>query len=190
MDSDTGGGHAASTGGGGSMAGDMPSLKSLLQVWHLHADHSRLHFKTGLCDVFQLKKKYDAPDPEDLPDGYKVNSNKERLYLWAAKNFQEQIKHKYPTLEPLCLTCKNECETEKLVMTFIKASFTIFCTLKNKIYQMSCAISAVRIALLPPFWSKWVFKVCQWLSVLPGNKKELLLVMLLLLCSDDLYLLL
>ena len=45
--------------------------------------------------------------------------------MWAAKNFQEQIKHKYPTLDPLCLTCKNECDTEKLIMTFIKVGFNM-----------------------------------------------------------------
>ena len=71
-----------------------------------------------------MKKKYDAPDAEDLPDVYKRNSDKERLYLWAAQNFREQIKHKYPTLDPLCLTCKNECDAEKLVMTFIKVAIT------------------------------------------------------------------
>ena len=80
--------------------GDLPSIKSLLG----------------------LKKKYDAPDPRYLPEGYKVNSEKERLYLWAAKNFEQQIRHKYPWLKPLCLTCQNECGTEKLVMTFIKPS--------------------------------------------------------------------
>ena len=80
--------------------GDLPALKSLLG----------------------LKKKYDAPDPQQLPKSYKVNSEKERLYLWAAKNFEQQIRHKYPWLKPLCLTCQNECGTEKLVMTFIKPS--------------------------------------------------------------------
>ena len=79
-----------------------------------------------------MKKKYDAPDAEDLPDVYKRNSDKERLYLWAAQNFREQIKHKYPTLDPLCLTCKNECDAEKLVMTFIKVAITNSNT-KNRI---------------------------------------------------------
>ena len=49
---------------------DMPSLKSLLQ----------------------LKKKYDAPVPEDLGPGYKSNTDKEKLYLWAADNFKKQVK--------------------------------------------------------------------------------------------------
>ena len=80
--------------------GDLPALKNLLG----------------------LKKKYDAPDPKDLPKSYKINSEKERLYLWAAQNFEQQIRHKYPWLKPLCLTCQNECGTEKLVMTFIKPS--------------------------------------------------------------------
>lgn len=76
----------------------------------------------GLKNLLGLKKKYDAPDPRDLPQSYKNNSEKERLYLWAAKNFEQQIRHKYPWLKPLCLTCQNECGTEKLVMTFIKPS--------------------------------------------------------------------
>lgn len=90
-----GDGHGAAT------SEAMPSLKSLMQ----------------------LKKKYDAPDVTSLPDGYKKNSDKERLYLWAADNFLRQIQHKYPTLKPLCLTSKNECGTEKLAMTFIRVSF-------------------------------------------------------------------
>ena len=80
--------------------GDLPSLKNLLG----------------------LKKKYDAPEPNDLPKSYRFNSEKERLYLWAAKNFEQQIRYKYPWLKPLCLTCQNECGVEKLVMTFINPS--------------------------------------------------------------------
>ncbi len=74
----------------------------------------------SLKSLMQLKKKYDAPDVASLPDGYKKNSDKERLYLWAADNFIRQIQHKYPTLKPLCLTSKNECGTDKLAMTFIR----------------------------------------------------------------------
>ena len=74
----------------------------------------------SLKSLMQLKKKYDAPDVASLPDGYKQNSDKERLYLWSAGNFRRQIQHKHPTLKPLCLTSKNECGTEKLVMTFIR----------------------------------------------------------------------
>lgn len=73
-----------------------------------------------LKSLMKLKKKYDAPDLGSLPEGYKNNSDKERLYLWSADNFRRQIQHKHPTLKPLCLTSKNECGTEKLTMTFIK----------------------------------------------------------------------
>ena len=83
------------------------------------ADTGDLH---SLKNLLGLKKKYDAPDPKDLPNSYKTNTEKERLYLWAAKNFEQQIRHKFPWLKPLCLTCQNECGTEKLVSTFIKPS--------------------------------------------------------------------
>ena len=71
--------------------------------------------------------------------------------MWAAKNFQEQIKHKYPTLDPLCLTCKNECDTEKLIMTFIKAGFKISYTVqKFQRAYFTFAISAHCSTILPP----------------------------------------
>ena len=79
---------------------DIPSLKSLLQ----------------------LKKKYEAPKTEDLPRGYHTNSDKEELFLWAAQNFSRQIRQKFPALDPKFLVCRNECDTRKLVMTFIKVS--------------------------------------------------------------------
>ena len=89
---------AGGGGGGGGVDAGMPSLKSLMQ----------------------LKKKYDAPDIGGLPEGYKKNSDKERLYLWSADNFKRQIRFNYPLLKALCLTSKNECGIEKLSMTFIK----------------------------------------------------------------------
>ena len=77
---------------------DMPSLKSLLQ----------------------LKKKYDAPAVEELPVAYRQNTDKEKLYLWAAENYRRQIRQMFPHLEPLCLISKNECGVEKFAATFIK----------------------------------------------------------------------
>ena len=77
---------------------DLPSLKSLLQ----------------------LKKKYEAPKIEELPDSYHKNSDKDELFLWAANNFERQIRQKFPRLKPMFLVCKNECKTKKLIMTFIK----------------------------------------------------------------------
>ena len=77
----------------------------------------------SLKSLMKLKKKYDAPDVMSLPEGYKSNTDKERLYLWSAENFKRQVRHKYPTLKPLCLTSKNECGTEKLTMTFLKVLY-------------------------------------------------------------------
>ena len=77
----------------------------------------------SLKSLMQLKKKYDAPDIGSLPEGYKKNSEKERLYLWSADNFRRQINHRYPTLKPLCLTSRNECGTKKLAMTFIRVIY-------------------------------------------------------------------
>ena len=110
-------GTESAAGSGGGMGQEMPSLKSLLQ----------------------LKKKYDAPGVDELPEGYKTNTDKERLYLWAANNFEQQIKHKYPNLTPLCLTCKNECDTEKLVMTFIKVLLPPF----NRFLRVHCTDDVV-----------------------------------------------
>ena len=89
--------------------GSMPSLKSLMQ----------------------LKKKYDAPDIGSLPECYKKNSDKERLYLWSADNFRRQVRQTYPLLKPLCLTSKNECGIEKLTMTFIKPTILQYSHLFN-----------------------------------------------------------
>ena len=86
----------------------------------------------SLKSLMKLKKKYDAPDVMSLPEGYKSNTDKERLYLWSAENFKRQVRHKYPTLKPLCLTSKNECGTEKLTMTFLKVLYStvfFFCIL-------------------------------------------------------------
>ena len=55
----------------------------------------------SLKSLMRLKKKYDAPEVNSLPDGYKTNTDKEKLYLWSANNFIRQIRHKYPTLKPL-----------------------------------------------------------------------------------------
>ena len=77
---------------------DMPSLKSLLQ----------------------LKKKYDAPAASELPPAYRANTDKEKLYIWAAENYESQIRQKFPHLKPLCLICKNECGVQKFIATFIK----------------------------------------------------------------------
>eukprot|EP00093_Oithona_nana_P004408 04408.XXX_95632_92827_1 [CDS] Oithona nana genome sequencing. len=88
----------------------------------------------------KLKKKYDAPDIMSLPEGYKSNTDKERLYLWSAENFKRQVRHKYPTLKPLCLTSKNECGTEKLTMTFLKATILPYSHLFN-LDEMSKFIS-------------------------------------------------
>ena len=39
---------------------------------------------------------------------YKKNTDKEKLYIWAADNFYRQIRQRYPTLRPMCLVAKNE----------------------------------------------------------------------------------
>ena len=39
---------------------------------------------------------------------YKKNTDKEKLYIWAADNFNRQIRQHYPTLSPMCLVAKNE----------------------------------------------------------------------------------
>ena len=39
---------------------------------------------------------------------YKKNTDKEKLYIWAADNFNRQIRQRYPTLRPMCLVAKNE----------------------------------------------------------------------------------
>ena len=75
---------------------------------------------TSLKSLLQLKKQYDAPTKDELPEGYRKNSDKEKLYIWAADNFRRQVRQRYPRLEPLCLVTRNECNTEKLVITFIK----------------------------------------------------------------------
>ena len=82
-----------------------------------HEPHSDL---PSLKSLLQLKKKYDAPTTEQLPTGYRQNTDKEKLYLWAAENYRRQIRQMFPQLEPLSLICKNECGVEKFVSTFIK----------------------------------------------------------------------
>ncbi|CAB4058415.1 unnamed protein product [Lepeophtheirus salmonis] len=49
-----------------------------------------------LKSLLKLKKRYDAPNIKDLPETYKANSDKEKLYIWAAENFVTQIRHKFP----------------------------------------------------------------------------------------------
>ena len=87
----------------------------------VHEAHSDL---PSLKSLLQLKKKYDAPIAEELPVGYKQNTDKEKLYLWAAENYKRQIRQKFPHLTPLCLVCENECGVEKLAATFIKGGFS------------------------------------------------------------------
>ena len=91
--------------------GSMPSLKSLMQ----------------------LKKKYDAPDIGSLPECYKKNSDKERLYLWSADNFRRQVRQTYPLLKPLCLTSKNECVSCGSFETFLNEKNQIVTTLLGEL---------------------------------------------------------
>ena len=70
--------------------------------------------------LLKLKKKYDAPDVKELPESYRVNSEKEKLWLWCANNMLRQIKFDFPHLRPLCLAPENECGVKKLICTFIK----------------------------------------------------------------------
>ena len=70
--------------------------------------------------LLKLKKKYDAPDVKELPETYRVNSEKEKLWLWCANNMLRQIKFDFPHLRPLCLAPENECSVKKLICTFIK----------------------------------------------------------------------
>lgn len=74
----------------------------------------------GLRNLLQLKKVHDPPTPGELPPAYKANSHRERLYVWAADNFRRQVRARHPALEPACLVAKNECGTEKVIITFIK----------------------------------------------------------------------
>ena len=73
-----------------------------------------------LKSLLKLKKKYDAPDAASLPDSYRSNSEKEKLWLWCADNFIRQLKFNQSHLRPLCLTPENECGVKKLICTFIK----------------------------------------------------------------------
>ena len=70
--------------------------------------------------LLKLKKKYDAPDVAELPESYRSNSEKEKLWLWCANNMQRQIKFDFPHLRPLCVAPENECGVKKLICTFIK----------------------------------------------------------------------
>ena len=70
--------------------------------------------------LLKLKKKYDPPDAKQLPESYRVNSEKEKLWLWCANNLVRQIKLDFPHLRPLCLAPDNECGVKKLICTFIK----------------------------------------------------------------------
>ena len=70
--------------------------------------------------LLKLKKKYDAPDVAELPESYRSNSEKEKLWLWCANNMLRQIKFDFPHLRPLCVAPENECGVKKLICTFIK----------------------------------------------------------------------
>jgi hypothetical protein len=74
----------------------------------------------NIKSLVKLKKRYDAPEEESLPESYKTNSEKELLWLWCAHNLVRQLKFEHPALEALCLSPKNECGLEKLVCTFVK----------------------------------------------------------------------
>jgi hypothetical protein len=45
----------------------------------------------SIKNIIKLKKKYDAPTLDEMPSTYKGNTDKERLYLWAANNFVLQV---------------------------------------------------------------------------------------------------
>ena len=70
--------------------------------------------------LLKLKKKYDAPEVSELPESYRTNTEKEKLWLWCANNMQRQIKFDFPHLRPLCVAPENECGVKKLICTFIK----------------------------------------------------------------------
>ena len=80
----------------------------------------------NIKSLLKLKSKYEASAPEDLPETYRTNSAKERLWLWCCDNYLRQLKFTHPHVKPLCLTPKNECGVEKFVCTFIKPTVLPF----------------------------------------------------------------
>ncbi|TRY78534.1 hypothetical protein TCAL_04253 [Tigriopus californicus] len=99
-----------------------------------------------LKGVLQLRKQMDAPSLESLPKSYKANSDVEKLYLWSAENFRRQIRQKFPHLHTKFLTCANECQVEKLIMTFIKPTVLPFAHLFDigKCAQFICDFIAYK----------------------------------------------
>lgn len=85
----------------------------------------------SLKSFLQLKKKYDSVPLDELPKSYRSNSDKEKLYIWSASNFQKQIRQFHPRFDPLCLVGKNECGVEKLIITYIKPTVLPFAHLFN-----------------------------------------------------------
>lgn len=51
-------------------------------------------------------------DPDLFPESYKENSNKEKLILKYAENFQKQYVHLFRDRKPLFMNPVNECACE------------------------------------------------------------------------------
>jgi hypothetical protein len=51
-------------------------------------------------------------DPDLFPESYKENSNKEKLILKYAENFQKQYVHLFRDRKPLFMNPVNECGCE------------------------------------------------------------------------------
>ena len=109
------------------------------------------------CDLkslLKLKKKYDAPEVSTLPDSYRHNSDKEKLWLWCAGNFQRQLKFSHPHLKAQCLSPKNECGVEKLICTFIKPTVVPY----SHLYDVDECSKFVAdfIYYSPNRWGGWI----------------------------------
>lgn len=99
-----------------------------------------------LKGVLQLKKQFDAPNLESLPESYKSNSEVEKLYLWSAENFRRQIRQQFPHLQPKFLTSSNECQVEKLIMTFIKVCVCLCVLVNHSFYVLIRITDTVRLS--------------------------------------------
>ena len=86
-----------------------------------------------LKSFLQLKKKYDAPSLDDLPKSYKSNDDKEKLYVWAARNFERQVRRLHPSFTPLsnpscfCRIVLGNCQTANSAINNPPRGNMMFC---------------------------------------------------------------
>lgn len=111
--------------------------RSLPRICSLRSLKIELHFSHSIPSRSSSRPLVVCENPEDYPEAYRSNSEKEELILTFVENFRRQYHYIYRDRKPLLLNPLNECGVPVRTQGIPSLLFNIFFQLEIRVHHRS-----------------------------------------------------